>query len=59
MYDVKGRFVLRSVLDKEKYKLIVVKSKCIGTNKVPYITTNDGRTIRYPHPAINIHDTLK
>jgi len=31
----------------------------MGANKVPYIVTNDGRTIRFPHPDICVHDTIK
>jgi len=30
-----------------------------GPNKVPYVVTHDGRTIRYPHPDIEINDTVK
>merc|ERR1711957_1031536 len=26
---------------------------------IPYIVTHDGRTIRYPHPDINIFDSIK
>merc|ERR1712146_6799 len=26
---------------------------------IPYIVTHDGRTIRYPDPKINLHDTVK
>jgi len=28
-------------------------------NKIPYIVTHDGRTIRFPHPEIEQGDTLK
>ena len=33
----------------------------VGTTSksIPYITTHDGRTIRYPDPAIKVHDTVK
>lgn len=31
----------------------------MGPNKVPYIVTNDARTLRYPHPDIAVHDTVK
>jgi small subunit ribosomal protein S4e len=31
----------------------------MGPNRVPYIVTHDGRTIRYPHPDIQINDTIK
>ena len=60
LYDVKGRFTLVKVKEAEsKIKLLKVKSKAVGPNKIPYIVTHDGRTIRYPHPEINEGDTLK
>ena len=60
LYDVKGRFTLDKVKEAEsKIKLLKVKSKAVGPNKIPYIVTHDGRTIRYPHPEINEGDTLK
>jgi len=31
----------------------------MGINKVPYVVTHDGRTIRYPHPEIKKYDTIK
>merc|ERR1712220_43622 len=31
----------------------------MGAKKVPYIVTHDGRTIRYPDPAMGIYDTIK
>ena len=36
-----------------------VKKSAIGTNKIPYIITHDGRTIRYPDPLIKANDTIK
>ena len=30
-----------------------------GTKKIPFITTSDGRTLRYPNPHIKEHDTVK
>lgn len=60
LYDEKGRFILKPVEAKEaKYKLLRVKSRAMGVNKVPYIVTHDGRTIRYAHPAIDANDTVK
>jgi len=59
-FDVKGRVVLRPIKEEEaKYKLLKIKEKALGPNKVPYITTHDARTIRYPHPEVNIGDTIK
>jgi small subunit ribosomal protein S4e len=60
LYDVKGRFVLKALDAKESgFKLLKVKTKAVGTNKIPYIVTHDGRTIRFPHPEINVEDTVK
>jgi len=74
LYDHKGRFVLKSVSEKEaSYKLLRVMKKAkakkatIGKNpffegqngSIPYITTHDGRTIKYPHPEIAVNDTIK
>lgn len=60
LYDVKGRFQAHKVDEKEaKFKLCKVKRKAMGANKIPYIVTHDGRTIRYPHPDIKKNDTVK
>ena len=59
LYDVKGRFAIHKIDKWEtKIKLCKVKRKGIGSNKVPYIVTHDGRTLRYPHPDININDSI-
>ena len=31
----------------------------MGPKKIPFITTSDGRTLRYPNPHIKEHDTIK
>eukprot|EP00343_Euplotes_focardii_P007144 CAMPEP_0205820524 /NCGR_PEP_ID=MMETSP0206-20130828/3168_1 /ASSEMBLY_ACC=CAM_ASM_000279 /TAXON_ID=36767 /ORGANISM="Euplotes focardii, Strain TN1" /LENGTH=274 /DNA_ID=CAMNT_0053115327 /DNA_START=42 /DNA_END=866 /DNA_ORIENTATION=+ len=74
LYDVKGRFTLHHVSKAEaQYKLCRVKKVAkakkatIGRNpfqtkqlaSIPYIVTHDGRTIRYPDPAIKVNDTIK
>jgi len=74
LYDVKGRFVLHKITDKEaSYKLCRVqqlstaKKATIGRNPfntgsraaIPYVVTHDGRTIRYPDPLIKVNDTVK
>ena len=59
-YDVKGRFILKKLKSEEaKIKLCKVKSRALGPNKIPYIVTHDGRTIRYPDPKINVGDSIK
>ncbi len=60
LYDEKGRFTLVKVNDQEaNFKLCKVTTKAVGPNKIPYIVTHDARTIRFPHPDINEHDTIK
>ena len=60
LLDTKGRFQPHRIDAKEaSFKLVKVITKQIGKNKVPHITTHDGRTIRFPHPDICINDTLK
>lgn len=60
IYDTKGRFVLHRIDDEEKkYKLARVKHQEFTTKKVPYIVTHDGRTIRYPDPAVKVNDVVK
>merc|ERR1719407_48715 len=31
----------------------------MGKNKVPYVVTHDGRTVRYPDPSVAVNDTIK
>ena len=31
----------------------------MGANKIPYIVTHDGRTLRYPRPDLNVLDSIK
>jgi small subunit ribosomal protein S4e len=60
LYDIKGRFIPHKIDAQEaSFKLLKVVKKQIGKNKIPYIVTHDGRTIRYPHPDIQLNDTLK
>jgi small subunit ribosomal protein S4e len=59
-YDTKGRFQPVRIDAKEaNFKLCKVKRKVLGKNKIPYIMTHDGRTIRYPHPDIKKNDSVK
>ncbi|KAL7308921.1 40S ribosomal protein S4 [Mucor circinelloides] len=60
VYDVKGRFAVHRITDEEaKYKLCKVKKVLVGSKGVPYITTHDGRSIRYPDPLIKVNDTIR
>jgi small subunit ribosomal protein S4e len=74
LYDVKGRFVLHSIDAAEsQFKLLKVtavskgKKASIGRNTtqsgqaaaIPFVTTHDGRTVRYVDPNVKRHDTIK
>lgn len=60
LYDVKGRYQAHKIDAKEaQFKLCSVKRKAMGPKKVPYVVTHDGRTLRFPHPDIKKHDTVK
>lgn len=60
LYDTKGRFVLHKIPSEEaSFKLCRVIGSGTQAREVPYITTHDGRTIRYPDPAIKKHDVIK
>ena len=59
-FDVKGRWRLVKISKEEaKYKLCKVTRRSMGPKKIPFITTSDGRTLRYPNPHIKEHDTVK
>jgi len=75
LYDVKGRFVLHSIeKDEASWKLCRVQKLAVGSKasvgrnpfaakgqaaSIPYITTHDGRTIRYIDPAVKVNDVVK
>jgi small subunit ribosomal protein S4e len=60
LFDVKGRFSFHKIQEKEaKTKLSKIKRRALGPNKVPYIVTHDGKTIRYPNPEVRVNDTVK
>jgi len=60
LLDTKGRFQPHRIKAEEAgFKLCKVVKKFIGKQKVPYIVTHDGRTIRYPNPDICVNDTVK
>jgi ribosomal protein S4E len=60
LYDTKGRFVLHRINNEEKkYKLCKVTRQEYTKKAIPYVATNDGRTIRYPDPMVKVNDTVK
>merc|ERR1712072_401794 len=60
MYDVKGRFNLVPIKEKESgFKLCKIKRREMGPNKIPYVVTHDARTMRFAAPEIKVYDTVK
>jgi len=64
LYDAKGRFVLHRLnnnkyADENTFKLCRVNKLAMGAKGIPYVATHDGRTIRYPDPAVKAHDSVK
>jgi len=60
IYDVKGRYKVHRISKEEAaYKLCIVKKVSVGPKGIPYLTTSDGRTIRYPDPLIKAQDCVK
>ncbi len=42
-----------------QFKLCRVTKQAVTAKATPYIVTHDGRTIRYPDPAIKVGDSVK
>lgn len=42
-----------------QYKLCKVKRVQTGPKGIPFLTTHDARTIRYPDPLIKVNDTIQ
>lgn len=60
LYDTKARFNLHKISAEEaQYKLCRVKKVFKWLRGTPYLSTTDGRTIRYPDPAIQANDTIR
>jgi len=60
LYDTKGRFtIVRITPEESQYKLCKVRRQETGGRGIPYISTHDGRTIRYPDPLVKVNDTVK
>jgi len=60
LFDTKGRFVLQPISPEEAtYKLCRVNKIYLAKEGIPVLTTNDGRSVRFPDPLIKTHDTIK
>ena len=60
LYDAKARFTFVKITDAEaKFKLCKIEKKALGPNKITYLVTHDGRTLRLADKDIQIGDTVK
>jgi len=60
LLDPKGRYFIHRITPEEaKFKLCKVRKVLLGAKGIPYLVTHDGRTIRFPDPAIKKFDTVK
>merc|ERR1712167_57676 len=64
LFDIKGRYVLHRLnnqkfKDEADFKLCRVNKLALGAKGIPYISTHDGRTIRYPDPLVRVNDVVK
>jgi len=59
LYDVKGRFVLHKIGAAEAgFKLARVINTTYAPDRTPFLSTHDGRTIRFPDPTIKSDDSV-
>jgi len=59
LYDSKGRFTLTKISEAESQtKLCRVKNVAYAPGRTPFLSTHDGRTIRFPDPNVRINDTI-
>ena len=60
LYDVKGRFTFIKLAKAEAgFKLCRVQKKEVGPNKIAYLITHDGRSIRFADKDISVNDTVR
>jgi len=60
LLDTKGRFAIHTIQpDEANFKLCKVRKISLGLKGIPFLTTHDGRTVRYPDPSIRVNDTIK
>jgi len=59
LYDVKGRFVLHPIKEEETtFKVCRVKQVLYAPGRTPFLSTHDGRSIRFPDPLIKAGDSV-
>jgi small subunit ribosomal protein S4e len=60
IFNIKGRYITQPITAEEaKFKLGKVRRAQVGQKNIPFVVTHDGRTIRFPDPLIEVHDTVK
>eukprot|EP01089_Gocevia_fonbrunei_P006395 TRINITY_DN1705_c0_g1_i2.p1 TRINITY_DN1705_c0_g1~~TRINITY_DN1705_c0_g1_i2.p1 ORF type:complete len:267 (-),score=51.07 TRINITY_DN1705_c0_g1_i2:99-899(-) len=60
LYDTKGRFFLKRIdKDQARYKFAKVRRVQVGPKGIPFLSTHDSKTFRYPDPDIKVNDTVK
>jgi len=64
LFDPKGRYVIHRLNHKNfptenQFKLCRIAKVSVGAKNVPYVSTHDGRTVRYPDPNAKMHDVIK
>jgi len=60
VFDTKGRYIVHRITAEEaSYKLCRVKNVILGKNNIPFLSTHDGRTIRYPNPDVMVGDSVE
>merc|ERR1712196_115202 len=62
--DPKDRYVIHRLNHKNfptenQFKLCRIAKVSVGAKNVPYVSTHDGRTVRYPDPNAKMHDVIK
>jgi len=59
LYNTKGKFILHKIKGNEVgVKICRIKKRGYAPNRTPYLTTHDGRTLRFPDPNISVRDSV-
>lgn len=60
LYNVNKKFCLQPITEEEaKFKICKILTKRLENKSILTLHTNDGRTIKYADPSINIGDSIK
>jgi len=59
LYNTKGKFILHKIKGNEVgIKVCRIKRRGYAPNRTPYVSTHDGRTLRFPDPNIGVGDSV-